>query len=648
MENKKNIFNLDPLEGEIPYPIDEETKKWLGGLVSGGVSLKYAPGRFIISPNENLIAGHTYNFELYYYPEEVKLKEGCVIKFSIPRTWTQPKIKKGKPGYVEVFTSSGCKTEVYLTQLENLNWWINVKIKKGFIPPEGYLKIKYENVTIQKFPQKEWNNWRNSFRVIIDFKGKRNFKDLQVLKKEKAIKPVIISAPPAKFLVSTPSIVKPREKFILKFSTLDNFNNPAYPYPEGKVFISDITDPFTPIKEKELKKEEKGRGKLTIQAPDEEKIWRISLSNIKNDLIGFAPPIRIIRRKDIPKVYFGDTHAKTGLTDGLGTPEEYFTYAKEIACLDFAAIADHNSAESSYIEGPFYTKLPDEAFEKIKETCEKFNKPGEFVTIHGFEQTSLRNCPGHRNIYFRDIPDRIFKGETVEELCEYLKGKKALVIPHHTIIWKTKPFLNMPEYERVLEIYSQHCSSEFKGSPINNPQTLKNKEENGVSAQEVLAQGYRVGFIGSSDNHHGAPGVHAYPSRFTNLSYHGGLAAVLADELTREAIFDALYERKCYATTGVRIYLDFRINGKIMGSEIKTEKDDYVKIEVFVLGTSPIARVEILKNNHILYTFTEGKSDHVEFEIEDKVTENSFYYTRVIQVDRNIAWSSPIWVDVQF
>ena len=85
-----------------------------------------------------------------------------------------------------------------------------------------------------------------------------------------------------------------------------------------------------------------------------------------------------------------------------------------------------------------------------------------------------------------------------------------------------------------------------------------------------------------------------------------------------------------------------------MGSEIKTKKDDYVKIEVFVLGTSPIAKVEILKNNHIIYTFTEGKCDHVEFEIEDKVTKNSFYYARVIQVDRNIAWSSPIWVDVQF
>ncbi|MCD6521418.1 DUF3604 domain-containing protein [Candidatus Calescamantes bacterium] len=644
---EKEVFRLDPLEGEIPYPGEEEISKWLRALVRGEISISFAPGRSVIKPSDPLVVGQTYDFEFIYYPEEVELKEGCEIKFSIPRTWTQPKFKEGEPGYVKAITSSGAKTEIYLTQNENLTWWVNVRIVEGLVPPDGFVKIEYRNVTIQRFPQKEWINWRNSLRVILDFKGERNYREFKVVKSEKQIKPVIISSPPARFLVACHPVVKPGEKLLLRFSTLDIYNNPAYPPPEGRIFVAEVTDPYKPIAMKYLKREENGRGRIELKAPEEEKIWRISLSNIKTTLIGFAPPIVVTSRKERFNVYFGDTHAKTGLTDGLGTPEEYFTYARDHALLDFAAIADHNCTEASYIEGPFYTELPDEAFEKIKEACEKFNEPGRFVTLHGFEQNLIEGYPGHRNIYFRGIPDKIFRGRTLEELYAYLEGKEALVIPHHTVIWGSRPHLDNPKYERVLEIYSQHCSSEIKGSPINNPQTLKNKAETGMSAQEILAKGYRVGFIASSDNHHGAPGVHAYPSRFTNLTYHGGLAAVIAPELTREAIFDALYERRCYATTGVRIYLDFRINGELMGSELKVEKGEKIILEVFALGTSPIAKVEVLKNNRVISVFPNGVSDQIEFTLEDKVNQNSFYYIRLTQVDRNMAWSSPIWVDIK-
>ena len=40
-----------------------------------------------------------------------------------------------------------------------------------------------------------------------------------------------------------------------------------------------------------------------------------------------------------------------------------------------------------------------------------------------------------------------------------------------------------------------------------------------------------------------------------------GRAVVLAEALTREAVFDALHARRCYATTGAPIVLDFTVNG---------------------------------------------------------------------------------------
>ena len=51
--------------------------------------------------------------------------------------------------------------------------------------------------------------------------------------------------------------------------------------------------------------------------------------------------------------------------------------------------------------------------------------------------------------------------------------------------------------------------------------------------------------------------------------YPGGLVAVYAPELTREAIWDALWHRRCYATTGKRIILEFSVDGEPMGSLIR-------------------------------------------------------------------------------
>jgi len=75
--------------------------------------------------------------------------------------------------------------------------------------------------------------------------------------------------------------------------------------------------------------------------------------------------------------------------------------------------------------------------------------------------------------------------------------------------------------------------------------------------QSFLAEGYRLGAIASTDDHLGYPGA-----------YREGLAAVLAPELTREAIFAALRARRTYAVSGDRILLDYRLNGHVMGQEL--------------------------------------------------------------------------------
>ena len=94
----------------------------------------------------------------------------------------------------------------------------------------------------------------------------------------------------------------------------------------------------------------------------------------------------------------------------------------------------------------------------------------------------------------------------------------------------------------------------------------------GASVQDALALGHRLGFVGGTDNHYAQPGSTRCPKGGVDFRDRvtGGLTAVFAPALTSEAILAALRARRCYATTGARMILDFRVEGRPMGEELET------------------------------------------------------------------------------
>jgi hypothetical protein len=70
-----------------------------------------------------------------------------------------------------------------------------------------------------------------------------------------------------------------------------------------------------------------------------------------------------------------------------------------------------------------------------------------------------------------------------------------------------------------------------------------------------------------------------------------------------------------------------------------------LKLRAKVLGTDAILQVDVIRNNEFLYTQKPGTKD-VEFEYVDQApkTGTNWYYLWVTQLDRNLAWSSPVWV----
>lgn len=294
--------------------------------------------------------------------------------------------------------------------------------------------------------------------------------------------------------------------------------------------------------------------------------------------------------------YFGDLHNHCGITYGFGSLENAIKRAK--SQLDFCAFTGHAMWPDMYEKAPGtefvvnfhlegFKKLQDH-WEEIRKTVAEANGPG-FVTFQGYELHS-REYGDHHLISPDDTLPLIYRNSP-KELVEDC-GKDAIAIAHHIgytpdyrgIDWKKFNSTVTP----VVEVYSKHgCSmSEDADYPYYHnmgPRDTRNMVDEG------LRQGHKFGFVASTDHHAGFPG-----------SYGDGMAAVIAEDLTRESIWAALKARRTYAVTGDRILCDFKINGSWMGSEI-TGNSRTIKAHIETEGNlDKIILYKNLKPIHII------------------------------------------------
>jgi hypothetical protein len=139
------------------------------------------------------------------------------------------------------------------------------------------------------------------------------------------------------------------------------------------------------------------------------------------------------------------------------------------------------------------------------------------------------------------------------------------------------------------------------------------------------------------------------------------LTAAYATSLTKAALFTALRERRCYATTGPRIIVRLEVQGHGMGSRVEVGAADRETLherhlEMTVNGTARVERIEVVRNNVEVCTYR-GDAHDVTFSWSDRQDLASislpramgggaltcYYFARVIQEDGEIAWTSPVW-----
>ncbi len=325
--------------------------------------------------------------------------------------------------------------------------------------------------------------------------------------------------------------------------------------------------------------------------------------------------------------FFGDIQQHSAHSDGLGTADEAYLRARYRYGDDFVALTDHESFLGK--------RTSPSEWEFLQDVADVHNDDGTFATLLAYEWTGkMHPGPGHKCVYLpkRGLPivsrDEVPVGG---ELVQHIKAQGAITGPHH-IGWSgCDEAGHDPEGQPIWEICSCHGCYEEPDTPLG-----FRGEHLDQFAGTMLRRGHRFGFVASSDSH-GLLWHHGECRK--RDPYRTGLTAVQTQSLDRDAIFAAIASRRCYATSGAKIRLDFTANGEPMGSILKG--GGTMEVEAQVTGESALASLELVTPDGVACL---GVVDGVHGTLAAN-TEASYCYLRVTQEDGEMAWSSPIWLE---
>lgn len=325
---------------------------------------------------------------------------------------------------------------------------------------------------------------------------------------------------------------------------------------------------------------------------------------------------------------FGDIHQHSAHSDGCGSADEPYLRARHTYGDDFCALSDHESFLGKRVS-------PGE-WRMLTAAAERHDEPGRFATLLAYEWTGKAHPgPGHKVVYVRDAQTPIVSRDvepTGEGLAARLRGTGAIAVPHHVGWTGADEAAHDPEIQPIWEICSCHGCYLHADHPLGQRGDLRDQ-----MIESVLRRGHRFGFIACSDGH-GLLRHHGVARK--RDPFRTGLTAVLAATCTREAILDALRARRCYATSGVPIFLSVDAGGQPMGSELTIAPGATVSVRVVAEAAEPIREIALVGAEGELVTEPRD-TERVELSFEVGA---GWFYARVITASGEMAWSSPVFV----
>jgi hypothetical protein len=381
----------------------------------------------------------------------------------------------------------------------------------------------------------------------------------------------VIGGEPASLVVLAPSLVEVGERFDVCLKVEDAWGNPTTL--SGAIADLDAEGVWLPVGSYTFRPQDGEIGRLVACRCKSVGVHGVRARLRGEGLQATSNPILCVEKRGAYGLYWGDPHG--GQLVSARKIQRFFRFARDIARLDFVGYQRNDH------------QLSDEDWAAQQKAEREFYEPSRFVPLPGYEWSGPTEAGGHHNVYFRQYGRAVRRCRQdslggpsdangllphIRDVYEFYRDSDVLLTPHVGGNHADLSF-HEPSLEPAIEVVSTHGTFEW-------------------FLEEALRRGYRVGVVGGSDGYTGRPGAE-YPGRQDRRYAKGGLTALYAEDLSLESVFDALRARRCYATTGARILVQFEADGHMIGEEYTTEIPPTLSVRVS--GESPIEAVEVFR-----------------------------------------------------
>lgn len=341
-----------------------------------------------------------------------------------------------------------------------------------------------------------------------------------------------------------------------------------------------------------------------------------------------------LRENENYNIYFGQLHAHTDYSDGAGTCDQAFDYAKNTAKqIDFLAITDHsnsfdNADKASLSDGSMSTE-----WVEGHNLADKYTD-STFVGLYGFEMT-WSNGLGHMNTFNTTG----FQSRTQKEYTTYSTALSnyytTLKTDTGSISQFNHPGTTFGDFSDFAH-YDEDIDSLISLVEVGNGEGAIGSDGYFPSYEyytRALDKGWHVAPTNNQDNHKGYWG-----------DSNTARTVVLADSLTRENLYDALRNMRTYATEDNDLEIQYTLNGEIMGTILDQTPDSAeIKVSLKDPTDSSIGKVEVIVNGGLSIATENVTTNAAELQFS-LPADYSYYYIRVTQPDKDTAVTAPVWI----
>ncbi|MGA2962481.1 MAG: DUF3604 domain-containing protein [Candidatus Korobacteraceae bacterium] len=488
-------------------------------------------------------AGSWQNFTLTYTAGPYGMDDTASLKlvFRFASDQTAPQTTDPKaPGYLTAEASNGATLSCRFDYKQNVRPWdrtVHIKVVKGCMAEGEIIVIRLGDtrfgspgMRVQTFADPAYE-----FRVLADPIACYHFAQVPE-------QPTIAIIPGARARAHAvlPALWQSGERFRLCVKTEDRWGNPSGKGEASFAVSSNL--PVLGLPGEIVLREGEATAVIDGLSSNTPGDLLITLSSADGWMTAVSNALRLTPEALALRPYWADLHGQSAETIGTGTATDYFSFARDKAFLD---VSGHQGNDF---------QITQQFWAELGQLCSRFNVPGRFVTMPGYEWSGNTSLGGDRNVYFmRDdrpirrsshalVPDHSDLAtdcRTATELFSALTRDRedALIIAHCGGRYANLAVAHDPDFETAIEIHSSWGTFEWL-------------------LHDAFDLGLKVGIVAGSDDHKARPGA-SWPgsSLFGAL---GGLTCLLTPELTREAVFACLRERHHYATTGNRLPLQVK------------------------------------------------------------------------------------------